>query len=143
MPTTIPLSHPVTETAESLLRKAERTEREAHAQRQQADEAIVKAQKLQERLAQLQREVDKAAERIIRADAEHAALKLQLESWLTDLLRGYGLVNGYGENLRSPDYSGVADTREKLQHFPQVQKYLAGELAQAERNLRDFQTANR
>ena len=139
MPTTIPLPKAITETAESLIRKAEQSEREAHVQRQQADAAIVKAQQLQERLAQLQREVDKAAERIIRADAEHAALKLQLESWLNDLPRGYGLLNGYGENLPSPAYTGLADTREKLQHYPQVQKYLAGELAQAERNLRNFQ----
>ena len=119
-----------------------RLQAEAEEKRTALEASITEAENYQRRLSALQRNVDDAADALIRADSQLAALKGAAASMEDAMLRAWGNATHAvdGTATAPPDYSALVAIRAAIEDFPRCRKQLTQNLAVAQRALDDFQT---
>jgi hypothetical protein len=129
---------------EKFSRRTESTRAELALKQRELDERATKAAELQAEAERLQRNVDDAADRLVRADSQFAAFKeraTQLrrtlgEAWSSPPRGQHGIVPAV-------DYSGLLAVEAAISDFPRVREVLAKDVSGAQAALKKFEVEQR
>lgn len=114
--------------------KAEAAEKAAAAEAKEAE-----AHELQKRYEQLNKEVDKAADQLILADAQIANFKSAVLQMREAMLDGFGKSHADGSALPAPHYGDLVALEAAITDFPRIRQHLATKAEAAQRALKDFE----
>jgi chromosome segregation ATPase len=125
-----------------LARNFERIEKDAAVARQALEAAVTKQKEAQRTLASLQRQVDDAADNLVRADGQHGAFANAIATMREGMLNSWAHHHMDGSAGAMPDYRDIVAYTEAVDDFPRVRAHLAKELATAQEALRKFTKEN-
>ena len=125
-----------------LQKNFEKIEADAAVARQALETAVAKQKEAQRTLANLQRQVDDAADNLLRADEQHAAFQNAITQMRAGMLNSWANHHADGSAGAMPDYRDIVAYQEAVADFPRVREHLAKQLSKAHDALRVFTKEN-
>ncbi|MEY2499823.1 MAG: hypothetical protein QOI07_157 [Verrucomicrobiota bacterium] len=110
--------------------------------RAQLESEVARAKELQRQLANLNRLVDDAADRLSRGESQAQQCKAAAEQVREAMLTSWGTGHADGTTDRPPSYAALVELDAGVADWPRVRLSLQQKLATAQANLSNFSKEN-
>lgn len=118
-------------------------DREYETRRAALESEIARAKQLQQDLANLQKHVDDANERLSRADSQFERCKAAVTQLRAGMLTAWGTGHVDGSVDRPVSYQALVDIEAAIADYPRVRAELLTKVKYAEHSLSQFQQSNK